>query len=90
MVKFWPVKKEEEQMGGKMAFKLLVGRATKGGSSSQQAATVEKAALDLEAQLNDPVNGVDSIQSVLVHDLNPLDAEIIAFVKTTDAKKKGA
>jgi hypothetical protein len=77
-----------------MAFKVLIGRAPKGGTTAQQSAQVENAAYHLEAQLNDPDNKVQEVVSLFSHDVNPDHAEIIAFVKTADASlmsaKKGA
>lgn len=72
-----------------MAFKVLIGRQTKGGNTQQQADAVELASADLEIQLNAPELGVDSIQAAFINDFSPLYTEIIAIVKTSDIKKKG-
>lgn len=75
----------------KEVFKVLIGRARKGGSLEQQSNVFLQAARDLEAQLNDGTNGVQSIEAVVVHDANPIDAEIISIVKSkvSSTKKKG-
>lgn len=71
-------------------FKVLIGRQAKGGSTYQQAESVELAALDLERQLNDKKLGVQNVQGVIVHDINPLSVEVIAVVEvSTPALKKG-
>ena len=74
-----------------MPFKVLVGSARKGGTTQQQADVVVAAVNDLESQLNAPEFNVESVQGVFVHDLNPLETEVIAIVKTKDIiTKKGA
>lgn len=74
-----------------MAFKIFIGRADKGGPSAQQAQVAEAAASDLELQLNDKTNNVQSIQGFFLHDTNPLQVEIIAVAVVSDSasKKKG-
>ena len=75
-----------------MAFKVLIGSAPRGGNTQQQADALKLAAEDLEAQLNEIALGVDSIQSTIVDEMNPIAVEIIAFVKTkeiTAVPKKG-
>jgi transposase len=69
-------------------FKVLIGKQAKGGTTAQQEAAVELAALNLESQLNDKDLKVQSVESVFVHDLNPLHAEVIAVVEVADSTTK--
>lgn len=69
-----------------LKYKVIVGRATRGGALSQQAATVERAAQDLVDQLN--AGSVQAVHGIFFHDSNPLQAEVIAVVGTLEPKKK--